>query len=140
MFYNNTVEDIEGGDLTPEQSDDLDKLIYPHSVILSNPTAARDVYSELFTDTKFLIYISIWSKEPDKNYVVTYSVIDLNHGVNNTSSVKEYETLDCSDYRDFISSIYLLFPSFEKNILNFEKRQHTVKEYLEILEVWTNDD
>ena len=135
MSYNINVED-NPPEIVVES--DLGKIIiYPHSVMVSRiPVKAKEVYKELLGKSLFTIYMSIYSTEIDKNYVIDLNVIDLLEVTEGSERRVFFESLEGEGFKLFIDSILMIFEPFERNVLNFEKRQHSMLEYLNYIKEW----
>ena len=124
----------------PQSDLDLDKIIYPHSALVSEPVAAKDTYEE-FKGSKFIIYISIYSDLPDKNYTVNSAIIDMYEKVETSMRTAKFESLEGQEYKDYINSINWIFESYNKHILNFPAGEtYSLKEYLSLVNDWVGDE
>ena len=112
--------------------------IYPHSVTISaDYVYAKEVYDEFFADSKFLVYLSIYSKKPKSDYIIELAVIDIMERTDGTHKIFCCETLDGDEYKNFINSMFIIFKPFKRHVLNFKKdKSYSMLEYLEIVKVW----
>ena len=116
--------------------EDLALVIYPHSVLVSDVVKAKELYKE-FSESKFIIYISAYSIEPNESYTVSSIIIDIYDKCPPSRRQINVKTLNDQEYLDFISSINIVFEKYNKNILNFpHNEQYTLKEFLEVTNNW----
>lgn len=115
---------------------DSEKIIYPFSVSISEPTKAKSEYDDYFGNSLFFVFFRIFSENPEKLYTVESSIIDIKGLVDNSFRSREFETLNSKEFRDYMTSIHLIFPNFKRYILNFEKRPYNSTEYSETIANW----
>lgn len=120
---------------------DLDKVIYPHSAMVSEPVEAKPDYDGVFKGSKFIIYISIYSEQPDKDYIINSAIIDLYDKVEPSNrSFKVYD-LESQGYYDYINSINLIFEKYNKHLLNFPAgEEYQLKEFLSLVNDWIESE
>ena len=126
-FINNESE-------VEDESDNV--IIYPHSVIVSDPVRAKDIYSENFGNSLFVIMIVIYSEKEHSDYIVNSHIVDIK-GFSETSNItKKFKNLEDKDFKHFISSLKIIFEDFNKKILNFEDKPLEMKEFFSLIDTW----
>lgn len=118
------------------ESADLDREIFPHSVLVSEPVSAKKEYEE-FKDSKFIIYINTCSVEPDKFFTINIVVMDIYEKVEHSSRSISVDYLDSKECRDFITATNIIFEKYNKNILNFQHGEsYKLKDFFKIVNDW----
>lgn len=124
----------------PKEQDLSDVFIFPHSVSIGKNILCNDTYNNIFGKSVFLFYMSIYSKKPDRDYIVDIAITDINGETEAMQKLFTFDTLDSNDFKNYIKSIFLMFKPFKRNILNFEKdKQISMKEYYDYIQIWINE-
>ncbi len=111
-------------------------LIYPHSVTISELTKAKPEFDKFFSESLFMVYFGIYSKVSDRDFIVDSAIIDITSNTENSYRSRKFEKLDCKEFRDYMTSIQIIFPPFKRNLLNFEKRAYSISEYMDTVKLW----
>ena len=120
-----------------ENNVDLEQVVYPYSVMVSEPVEAKKDYDEVFKDSKFIIYISIYSSELNKDYTVNSVIIDLLGKVETSNKTFKTDDLNSQDYKDHINAINLIFNEYNKHLLNFPHNElYKLVDFYSLINDW----